>query len=158
MRIAFDLDDTLIPTMDAFPVDRPKGLFGRLLAIESLRRGTAPLFRQLQAGRCETWIYTTSLRSRWYVRQLFGWYGIAIHGVINRNGHARRVRKFAAPLCSSEKYPPAFGIDLLVDNSEGIEYEAELLGYRVLRIRPDDLEWVQIVLDAVRALRQPIGL
>ena len=47
------------------------------------------------------------------------------------------------------KYPPAFGIDLHVDDSEGVRMEGDEHGFRVVVVRPDDENWIQRVLDAV---------
>jgi hypothetical protein len=59
MRIAFDLDDTLIPSSaDLFPVERPRGVFGRFLASEWLRRSAPELMHALKKHRCEVWVCT----------------------------------------------------------------------------------------------------
>ena len=47
------------------------------------------------------------------------------------------------------KYPPAFGIDFHVDDSEGVKIEGEEHGFRVVIVRPDDEHWARVVLDAV---------
>ena len=39
------------------------------------------------------------------------------------------------------KYPPAFGIDLLIDDAEGVSIEGERFGFRVFRISGNDLSW-----------------
>ncbi|MGI4867662.1 MAG: hypothetical protein ACRYFZ_27335 [Janthinobacterium lividum] len=39
------------------------------------------------------------------------------------------------------KYPPQFGIDLLVDSSEGMRLEAEHYGFKMLVVSPTDSEW-----------------
>jgi hypothetical protein len=146
MRIAFDLDDTLIPSVYDFPTEQPpRLLLGRLLANVPLRLGTTRLLRTLTGPGHELWIYTTSYRSPFQVRQLFNIPGIRICGVVNGDIHSRSVRQG----CS--KYPPAFGIDLLVDDSPGVMMEAERLGFRAILIRPDDENWVQAVLEAVES-------
>lgn len=57
------------------------------------------------------WVYTTSYRSAGYIRRLFWLHGIRLAGVVNQTRHEREVRVRAT------KYPPQFGIELLVDNS-----------------------------------------
>ena len=47
------------------------------------------------------------------------------------------------------KLPPAFGIDLHVDDSEGVRLEGVRHGFRVVVVRPDDQHWTRRVLDAV---------
>lgn len=49
----------------------------------------------------------------------------------------------------SSKYPPAFDIDLLVDDSRGIELEGQRHGFRTVIIDPDDANWVNTVLTEV---------
>jgi hypothetical protein len=159
MRIAFDLDDTLIPgSRDLFPVERPRGPLGLLLARERLRRGAPGLMRALVRHRCEVWIYTTSLRSPRYIRDLFYWYGVRLGGAINQDTHWDwLMRQPPARRCS--KYPPAFGIDLLVDNCEGVLMEGRQFGFRVVHVRPDDADWVQAVVAEVNAsLPSPLVL
>jgi hypothetical protein len=63
MRIAFDLDDTLIPSHPlAFAVERPRGFLGRLFATEHLRHGAIDLLHALRRRDCDVWVSTTSLR------------------------------------------------------------------------------------------------
>lgn len=144
MRIAFDLDDTLIPSVHVFPTENPsRKLLGRPLANAPLRLGTTHLLRILMSQGHELWIYTTSDRSSFRVRQLFNIPGIRIGGVVNGDLHSRSVRQD----CS--KYPPAFGIDLLVDDSPCVMIEAKRLRFRAVLIRPDDEKWVEVVLEAV---------
>jgi hypothetical protein len=69
---------------------------------------------ELLRRRCELWVYTTSYRSP---RSLRGWFrclGVPLAGVVNQARHERVVGRQGP-----SKYPPAFGIDLHVDDSEG---------------------------------------
>ena len=52
------------------------------------------------------------------------------------------------------KYPPAFGIDLLVDDSAGVEIEGRRFGFSVVRVAPDDVDWV---VKVERAVEEPIN-
>ena len=156
MRIAFDLDDTLIPsTPDRFPVERPRSWLGRLFASESLRLGAPALLRGLAMRGCELWVYTTSLRQPRYIRRLFRWYGVRLGGAINQEVHHEWYRRQTGSLRCS-KYPPAFGISLLVDDLEGVREEGEQFNFRVLVVRPDDLNWAEKVTAAVgKMIGQP---
>jgi len=49
------------------------------------------------------------------------------------------------------RYSPAFGIDLLVDDSAGVEIEGRRFGFSVVRVAPDDVDWVVKVERAVEA-------
>jgi hypothetical protein len=152
MRIAFDLDDTLIPSSpDRFPVERPGSWLGRLFAAEPLRLGAPALLRGLTTRGCEVWVYTTSLRPLRYIRRLFRWYGVRLGGAINQETHWEWLQRQTGS-CRCSKYPPAFGISLLVDDSEGVGMEGEQFNFRVVVVRPDDVNWVEKVIAAVGKL------
>jgi hypothetical protein len=156
MRIAFDLDDTLIPSRpDSFAVEKPRGLLGRLFAQEHLRHGTAELFRCLARQGCDLWVYTTSLRSPRSIRALFRWYGVRLGGAINQEVHWDWLRRQPDALRCS-KYPPAFGIDLLVDDSEGVWLEGQQFRFNVVHVLPADVAWAEKVLAAVNR-RPPLA-
>jgi len=137
MRIAFDLDNTLIRGTHAFALETPTRRFwARLLGKESLRAGVVELVAHCQRRGWEVWVYTTSYRSAGYIRRLFWLHGIRLAGVVNQARHEREVR------VRSTKYPPQFGIDLLVDDAPGVGLEGERHGFAVLVIDPADAEWV----------------
>jgi hypothetical protein len=50
-------------------------------------------------------------------------------------------------VCS--KYPPAFGIDLLVDDAEGGAIEGRRHGFRVLLVDDNDGSWFRCVAAAI---------
>jgi hypothetical protein len=151
MRIAFDLDDTLIPSARGlFPVEQPRGFFGRLFAAEGLRRGTMRLMGALARGHFDLWVYTTSLRTPHYIRRLFRCYGVRLGGAINSNEHWRWLQQ-QPPARRCSKYPPAFHIDLLVDDSEGVWLEGQAHGFKVVHVKPDDADWSRTVLAEVNA-------
>ncbi len=81
--------------------------------VEHLRKNTTNIFHFCQNNKIETWIYTTSFRSKFYIYFLFWLNGIHLQGVVNQSFHNKKVKHKAS------KYPPAFGIDLLIDDSEG---------------------------------------
>jgi hypothetical protein len=143
MRIAFDLDNTLIPCGSEFPTVGvlPKPLMN-LCGWEPLREGTVELMTYLKAQGNEIWIYTTSLRNASSVKWLFLLYGIRIDGVVNQQIHNRKVRSENI-YCS--KYPPAFGIDVLIDDQEGVQVEAAKYNFDMIWIKPEDTNWVEKV-------------
>jgi hypothetical protein len=159
MRIAFDLDDTLIPSSpDLFPVERPRGFLGRFFAPEWLRCGAPGLMYALVRNQCDLWVYTTSLRSQSYIKDLFRWYGIRLGGAINQDIHWEWLKQ-QHPSRRCSKYPPAFGIDLLIDDSKGVWMEGQQFGFRVVHVRPDDPDWVQaIVAEVNQSLSSPLEL
>jgi hypothetical protein len=153
IRVAFDLDDTLIPCRYSFPVERPRRFLARLLADEHLREGSYRLLKALRRMGCELAVYTTSLRSPLYIKSLFFLYGFNVRGVINQETHMKWVERQYQRFRSCSKYPPAFGIDLLVDDSEGVQLEARQYNYNMVLVRPDDHAWADAVLSAVDRLR-----
>lgn len=147
MQIAFDLDDTLIPSARTFATELPpRRPLGRLFCRIPVRLGTTRLLRALTSQGHDLWIYTTSLRSCFLIRQLVNISGVAVRGVINGDAHARR----ATNGCS--KYPPAFGIDVLVDDLQGVALEGEYYGFRVIQVSPEDGQWVENVLAELERL------
>lgn len=137
MRIAFDLDNTLIRCGHEFPLEKPSWLT-QLFGGERLRKGTAEAIAHCRQQGWEVWVYTTSFRSAWRIRRLVH-YGIRLDGVVNQPRHRREV----SARCT--KHPPSFGIDLLIDDADGVRLEGERHGFRVLVVRPEDLEWVEKV-------------
>jgi hypothetical protein len=150
MRIAFDLDDTLIPGGFRFPTERPT-LLARLLRCEPLRLGTVALVRELRRRGADVWVYTTSLRSPWSIRMHFFSYGLRLGGVVTADtpAHHLRLRGQAPGPRDCSKYPPTFGIDLHIDDLEGVRMEGEQFGFRVLRVAPEDESWTIRVLAEI---------
>jgi hypothetical protein len=137
MRIAFDLDNTLIRGKFQFGLEAPKRKFwARLLSHEPLRAGIMELCNYCRHHGWEIWVYTTSYRNPWYIRRLFWLHGIRLAGVVNQARHDREV----TVRCT--KYPPQFGIDLLIDDAPGVQVEAERHGFEMLLVAPSDEQWV----------------
>ena len=150
-RVAFDLDGTLIPAPgEAMPIEA-LGLLARLVSSEPLRAGTTQLFRELQRQGHELWLYTTSFRNPLRLRLWFWAVGIHLNGVINQRIHDDALRHQSI---RSSKYPPAFGIDVLVDDSEGVRLEGERHGFAVLVLQPEEPAWHEHVHDFVATHEQ----
>lgn len=154
MRIAFDLDGTLIACGYAFPTMKKwpaSWLF--FINIEYIRAGTDELVKYLQQQGEEVWIYTTSFRSSIYIRFLFLLYGIKLNGIINQSIHTRKLENSTdLPVCS--KYPPLFGIGLLVDDQPGVEIEAMRYGFQMICIKPKATNRVEQVKGKYLQLKQ----
>jgi hypothetical protein len=149
MRVSFDIDDTLVRRGDHFPCERTllPGFIHRRLG-ESLRSGTRSLFHELRRRGCDIWIYTSSERSRFHIRFWMALHALRIDGVVNGFRHRREMsgRAFSR---SPSKYPPAFGIDLHIDDSEGVRLEGLEHNFEVLVIDPDDNGWSGKILNFV---------
>jgi hypothetical protein len=149
MRISFDLDDTLICYDPAVPCEPKCGPFWlRPWCTEPLRLGTKELMAELSRRGCEIWIYTTSYRSPAQVKWWLRFYGIKIASVVNQEMHDQLVRGNPAMRYVS-KYPPAFGIDLHIDDLEGVKMEGDEHGFRVVVVGLTDSDWTRRVLDAI---------
>jgi hypothetical protein len=145
MRISFDVDDTLV-CGPAVPTEQLVPWWRRWSYDEAIRSGTRALMSELAARGHELWIYTTSYRSPRYLRRWFRAFGVRLSGVVNQARHDRDVGEWGP-----SKFPPAFGIDLHVDDSEGVAEEGRRHGFDVLVVCPEDLQWAARVLEAVEA-------
>ena len=145
MHISFDIDDTLVCDASV-PFEHSGSWWRRRRYPEPMRRGTRALMAALVRRRCKIWIYTSSDRPLHYLKSWFRACGIPLAGVVNQTVHAREVG-WRGP----SKYPPAFGIDLHVDDSPGVAMEGAEHRFEVLVVAPDDPDWVARILDEVDA-------
>lgn len=149
MRISFDLDDTLIPG-DSSSALEPLRFAGaaRAFGVERLRAGTRELFASLRERDHSIWIYSSSLGSRSRVELLLRWHGFRVDGIVifERHRQAMVTHNLISP---PTKFPPVFGIDLHIDDAEGVRLEGERHRFRVLIVAPDDGEWIEVILAAV---------
>ena len=148
MRIAFDIDGTLTPLgkgqFRCVYLPFPMRLFFR----EPLREGARELMCELHADGHELWIYTSSLRSKAYLYLWFYFLGVRLDGAVNGDVHSQALQ--SRPVKPS-KFPPAFGIDLLIDDSAGVGIEGSRHGFRVLVVDPNDADWIQKVKTAAQS-------
>jgi hypothetical protein len=157
VRIAFDLDDTLIGD---FPLESaPWGLLPWLIPHERLREGTRTLFGELKARGHEIWVYSTSLRAPLAVHCTFWAHGLHVSGVISESENAAMQATFATRFAEMSKhppskYPPAWAIDLIVDDSEGVAEEGDRYGFKVNLVLPSDPNWTQHVLNSVALINR----
>ena len=156
MRISFDVDDTLV-LYDGSPKETVVPWWWRWRYHEPLRRGTKALMLELLARKCELWLYTTTYRQPNYLRGWFKSFGVTLTDVVNQDRHDQGIKKSQFPGYVPSKYPPAFGIDLHVDDSEGVAMEGKEHGFRVVVVSPTDPDWGARVLAAVDELRQAQG-
>lgn len=152
MRVSFDLDDTLICYGTGTPREpRPAWYWRAIASDEPLRRGARALMRSLRDRGCELWVYTTSHRPPLSVKLWLRSYGVRVRRVVNQDVHDRHLRRTPSDYPPS-KNPRAFGIDLHVDDSDGVRVEGEQHSFRVVVVSPDDEAWAGKVLAAVEEL------
>jgi hypothetical protein len=145
MRIAFDLDGTLIPLPGSAMAIEPRRLLPWLVSREHVRQGAPMLLRELRRDGREVWIYTTSLRGPARLRLWFAALGVQLDGIVNS---ARHAAVMAERSIGCSKYPPAFGVELLIDDAEGVSLEGERFGFSVLRLLEEDGSWCAAVKNA----------
>jgi hypothetical protein len=151
MRIAFDIDDTLIPGMHSFPTEPlPRGFLAQWFCTEPLRLGAASLIQEIRRAGHDVWIYTTSLRPPLQTRIAFYFQGAPIGKFINDDVHRRKMSSLGSAFKHCTKFPPAFGIDLLIDDSEGIVIEGKQFGYPVIHVQPEDEDWTATIKQKLR--------
>ncbi|MEM6806327.1 MAG: HAD family hydrolase [Bacteroidota bacterium] len=146
MRIAFDLDGTLIDRR--FRPEKLKYPIGKLFMQEYLRKGVREVAAYLKKNKVELWVYTTSLRSSGYIRRLFFVYGISLNEVINQKIHDKAMKTYSIKPKAS-KYPPHWDISLLVDDQKGLELEAKIYEFEVYILSPSDLAWPERIIAAI---------
>lgn len=152
MRIAFDLDDTLIPTNHAFSVGSHSLAFPlNLIFKEQLRKGSVALMQDLSEHH-EIWIYTTSLRNTFYIKAWFYCWGIRLHGVINHSTHIKNVLN--TQYANFSKAPVLFNIAVMVDDLVGVQIECNQQNCHAIIIQPNDDHWVIKVKKVIKALEK----
>jgi hypothetical protein len=132
MRIAFDLDGMLMPASGSSMLVEEFGLFSRAISCERIRAGTPNLLCELRRRGHSVWIYTTSHRSPARLRTWFASLRARLKGIVNETRHQAAMAGRNI-LCS--KYPAAFGIDLLVDDSEGSRWRVSVSAFRSVHKR-----------------------
>ena len=144
MILSFDLDDTLI-SKNKFDLEK-SNLFQRFLGVESIRKGTIDLFKEIKKQKHQIYIYTTSYRSELRIKTTFYSYGIPVDFVINQQKHLKRMHKMDVN-CS--KFPPIFNIDIHIDDSVGVEMEGQKYGFKTIIISETDENWTQTILSKI---------
>jgi hypothetical protein len=156
VKLAFDLDDTLIPARFSFPVQtNPAGFLRRWLCSEPLRLGTVQLFHDLRERGHSIGIYTTSFRSVLATRLMFWANGAPVEWVINQAMHLRRTKACGkAQATYGGKAPSLFDIDVLVDDCDGLLPDEKPRKFHVIRVSPEDLRWTDTVLTVIDQLHE----
>jgi len=145
MTISFDLDDTLIPGTKRFETEK-QTIVHRLLGIEEIRLGTIDLFKSLRDKGHVIYIYTTSFRSATKIKLTFFSYGIPVDTAINQQLHDKELKENKN---RTSKYPPAFDIDVHVDDSPGLRIEGDRFNFKTIIVDEHDKDWGQTILKSL---------
>ncbi len=148
MNISFDLDSTLIPNGEEFEFEK-RNRIAILFGIERIRKGTQKLFNELQNQGHKIHIYTTSFRSKRKIRLTLSYYGIKVNRIVNQ---AENHRVLKAKNINASKYPTAFGFDVHVDDSRGVEMEAKQHDFKVIIIEATDKCWIDKIRTEIKTL------
>lgn len=73
--------------------------------------------------------------------------------MVNADRHRRQIQALGEHYKTVVKYPPLYGLDLLIDDSEAIVLEGKQFNYRTEWVRPDNPDWVEQVMTAVATLQ-----
>ncbi|MCO4781746.1 MAG: hypothetical protein KC646_05430 [Candidatus Cloacimonetes bacterium] len=143
MKIAFDLDDTLIPTTKEFHSGSAYTCFWlRSFFNERLRTGAIDLLKKLSKEH-DLWIYTSSLRNASYLKLWFRSFGISLQGIVNQTLHDHDTKSLKSHRFS--KMPDLYAIDYLIDDSPGVHIECESMRCTCILVSPSDDDWVNTV-------------
>ena len=154
MRVSFDLDDTLIfKTVDGITDDSLPPL-KRSYMEEKLRAGTREVMQALAQRGHELWIYSNSYRGKSELLRWFQDCGLPVTDVVNQQIHEMKRAELGLQMSGPLKYPPWFGIDVHIDDSAEIAADARQHGFKVIRIDPNDADWVTTVLAAMDDLQK----
>lgn len=149
-RVAFGWSGTLVPELGEFHTTKPAGL-AALVYNRAVREGTFALMRQLQAEGWEVWIYTLAPLPKTRLKLFFALNGVSLGGVITGHDHASAVRNQRAP-SRSVKHPPAFGIDLMIDDKTITAQAGRQLGFATHQITTHP-KWTEPILSQARGLK-----
>lgn len=145
MNISFDLDLTLIPYNHEFRTE-PRSIIAKHLGIEPIRLGSPNLIKALQNRGHNIFIYTTSYRSSRKIRRTLAYYGIVVDYIITEPLNRNVLNDLNI---SASKYPPAFKIDLHIDDSIGVKREGEIFAFKTIIVSPDDDHWTETIFNFI---------
>ena len=146
MKISFDLDYTLIaPDKTTFPTEK-RHIFQRIAGVERIRYRTGELFKHLKEQGHQVGIYTTSYRPIIKLRFHLLTYGIKPDFIITEKENRKALAKIQM---NSSKYPPAFNIDLHVDDSLGVEREGQIYNFATIIVKQDAIHWSEKIKEQV---------
>ena len=152
MNIAFDLDDTLLPLAANFETE---GIFiSKFFYKLQLRNGAYNLFKKLREDGHRVWIYTRSHRSIVTIKTIFLINGLFLDGVVNSRIHHREIKKIDCFYEDCYKYPPMFGIDILIDDGKFFFEDSQKYNFNMVLLEPTDKKWTETVLQEINKAEQ----
>lgn len=107
------------------------------------------MISELQNQGHKIHIYTTSFRSKTKIRLTFKYYGIKVNRIINEKENRKVLKSINI---NSSKYPPAFNIDLHIDDLIGVGIESNRLNFNAIIIEPNDKYWIEKVKNGIKMI------
>lgn len=98
-------------------------------------------------------IYTTSFRTNRKIRLTLNYYGIKVDRIVNQNKNRRELKNRNI---NSSKFPPAFGFDIHIDNSNGVGIESERNNFNAIIIEQTDKNWIEKIKTEIKTLHNSV--
>jgi hypothetical protein len=80
------------------------------------------------------------------IRLTFYSYGIPVDTAINQQRHDKQLKENKTQI---SKFPPAFNIDVHVDDSPGLRIEGERFSFKTIIIDENDKNWGETILKSL---------
>ncbi len=153
MRVSFDLDGVLFVPPETYETEDPLRFPLNRFYPNRLRKGSIKLIHTLQEEGFEVWIYTSSFRNEWYIRNLFRHYGIRFDGIVNGFRHLKEVQRTRVKRLPA-KLPNYYRISLHIDDEDVVYQNSRLYGFRTLLVSEPDEHWDTKVLAEAWRIRK----
>jgi len=114
-----------------------------------MRKGTPQVINMLKSRGHQVGIYTTSFRKTSAIQFWLICYRTKADFIINEQRNSMVKLKTEV---NSSKYPPAFNIDLHIDDLPGVGMEGTKYGFKTLIIPSEETDFSQCVYDEVERL------
>lgn len=157
MRVSFDLDEVLFVSPHTHKTE-PKLVFPLdKIFRERLRLGTVALISKLQEEGFEVWVYTSSFRSRRYIKWLFALYRVRFDGIINGERHLEEVQGKRREILPN-KLPNRYRISLHIDDEDIVVTHGKAYGFNVYQINAQDDDWEEKIMNRVYEIQRKENL
>lgn len=153
MRISFDLDEVLFVNPDKYETEPPLRFPLNRIFPERLRKGTVDLIHQLQDEGFEVWVYTSSFRTKTYIKTLFRHYNIDFDDIVTGKRHQEEIQAKAKRRLPT-KLPNWYRISLHIDDEDAVLTNASLYGFKAMKVYEPDDEWADKILERARRMRE----
>jgi hypothetical protein len=154
MKVSFDLDGALFINEDMIDAEAGLKFPFKYFYKEKLRLGTIDIMKKIIKNDIDLWIYTTSFRSRHYIKKYFKNYGIKIKlkNIVNGQRHIDEIQNNQNETLPS-KYPPKYNIDLHIDDDISIKQSGYIYGFKVFVLLENNINWVKELWEEILKIK-----